>query len=127
MIFLRDWVRETGTIKFKRPVSFVSIDMDSVINKLDDILVQIGHNHDKEELRTDALRALIRSKPHLKKEWAVELYRRNEISLSRGAEIAGLNLEDFKESLSEKGVKIKVPDITKEEVDEEVDAILGVW
>jgi len=101
--------------------------MDSVINKLDDILVQIGHNHDKEELRTDALRALIRSKPHLKKEWAVELYRRNEISLSRGAEIAGLNLEDFKESLSEKGVKIKVPDITKEEVDEEVDAILGVW
>jgi len=100
--------------------------MGSVINKLDDILVQIGHYHDKEELREDALRALIRSKPHLKKELAVELYRRNEISLSRGAEIAGLHLEDFKELLSEKGIKIKVPDITEEELDEEVDAILGV-
>lgn len=100
--------------------------MNSVISKLDEVLIKVGRYHDKDELMEDALRALIRSKPGLRKDLAVELYDRGEISLARGSEIAGLNLEDFKELLLEKDVKIKVPDISSEELDEEVDMILGV-
>jgi len=100
--------------------------MNSVISKLDEVLIKVGRYHDRDELIEDALRALIRSKPNLRRELAVELYDRREISLSRGAEIAGLNLEDFKDLLLEKDVKIKVPEISSEELDEEVDMILGV-
>ncbi|MGM0510845.1 MAG: UPF0175 family protein [Thermoplasmatota archaeon] len=100
--------------------------MNSVISKLDEVLIKVGRYHDKDELMEDALRALIRSKPGLRKDLAVELYDRGEISLARGSEIAGHNLEDFKELLLEKGVKIKVPEISSEELDEEVDMILGV-
>ncbi len=100
--------------------------MTSVISKLDDILIKVGRYHDRDELMEDALRALIRSKPNLKKDFAVELYDRGDVSLSRGAEIAGLNLEEFKEVLKEKGVKIRVPEISTKELGEEVDLILGV-
>ncbi len=35
----------------------------------------------------------------------IELYKAGEVSLSRAAEIAGMNIEDFKHVLSNRGVK----------------------
>jgi len=79
----------------------------------------------KRELIEDALRALIREKPELKMDTAVELYKRGEVSLSRAAEICGLNIEDFRELLKSRGIKVAVPTISRDEIDEEVKRILG--
>ncbi len=100
--------------------------MGTVIDDIDEILIKIGRYPDRNELMKDALRSLLREKPELKEEVAIELYKNGKISLSRGAEISGTNIEDFKEILKREGVKIKVPEISSSELDEEVDWILEV-
>ncbi len=97
---------------------------DSVLSKLDEILVGIGKYPGKKELMEDAFRALLRAKPELKVDLAVELYKKKEISLSKAAEISGLNVEDFKELLRERGIKISIPAILSEDIDKEVERIL---
>jgi predicted HTH domain antitoxin len=57
-------------------------------------------------LLEDALRALLNLKPELKVEIGVELYLKGEVSLSRAAELAGMDLESFKEVLKARGQKI---------------------
>ena len=47
-----------------------------------DILVERGIYSDKEALMEDAIRALLRSKPDLRRQLAVGLYKRGSISLS---------------------------------------------
>ena len=95
------------------------------MNKLDEILVRIGRYPGKKELIEDAFRTLLRAKPELKRDVAIELYKENEVSLSRASEICGLNIEDFKELLKEKGIKTLIPSIPIKEVDKEVEGILG--
>lgn len=96
----------------------------SVLSKLDEILVSIGKYPGKKELMEDAFRALLRAKPELKVDLAVELYKKKEISLSKAAEISGLNVEDFKELLRERGIKISIPALPSEDIDKEVERIL---
>lgn len=91
-----------------------------------DILIEKGVYLDREELINDALRALLRSKPGLKRRIALEFYKAKKVSLSRAAEICGVNLEDFKEILKEEGVKIVVPQLGEKKVDEEVREILKI-
>ena len=51
---------------------------DSVLSKLDEILVGIGKYPGKKELMEDAFRALLRAKPELKMDLAVELYKKRK-------------------------------------------------
>ena len=76
-----------------------------------DVLVEQGVYSDQKALMKDAIRALLRSKPNLRRQLAVELYRRGRISLSRGAEIEGADIEGFKESLREAGIPRIVPPV----------------
>ena len=57
-------------------------------------------------LLEDALRALLNLKPELKVEIGVELYLSGEVSLSRAAELAGMEFESFKDVLKARGLKI---------------------
>lgn len=98
--------------------------MESMLDELDDLLADMGKYPNKKEVYNDALRALLRAKSELRRDIAVELYNKKEVSLSRAAEIYGSNIEDFKELLRERGIKIAVPDISTEEIDEEVESIL---
>lgn len=66
----------------------------------------------------DAFRALLNLKPELKVEIAVELYLREEVSLLRAAEIAGMDLESFKEILKARGLKVGSYIGSKEEIEE---------
>ncbi len=99
---------------------------DTMLNGLDDILISTGKYTSKKELFDDALRALLRTKPEIRREVAIYLYKNEKISLSRGAEICGMNIEDFKEILKERGIKIEVPSIPSDEVDREVEVILNL-
>lgn len=96
-----------------------------MLGELDDLLVDMGRYPSKEELREDALRALLRAKPELRRDMAIELYKKEKVSLSRAAEICGVNIEDFRELLKEKGIEIPVPDVSSDEMDKEIERILG--
>jgi len=97
--------------------------MEMVLNKIEEVLVESGRYSSRKELIEDALRALIREKPELRVDVAAELYKKGEVSLARASEI-GLNIEDFKELLKSRGIKILVPDITADELDQETKKIL---
>lgn len=104
--------------------SLSDVKMKTILDELDELLINMGKYPNKEELYKDALRALLRAKPDLRRDMAVELYKEKIISLSRAAEIYGSNIEDFKELLKEKGIKIEVTSIPVEEIDKEVESIL---
>lgn len=62
----------------------------------------------KDEVISDALRALLILKPELKTEIAVDLYKTGRVSLWKAADIAGMSLEEFKELLTSRSIKIAV-------------------
>ena len=59
------------------------------------------------DLIADAYRALLNLKPGLRVEIAMELYLREEVSLSKAAEIGGMDMESFKEILKARGVTVR--------------------
>jgi predicted HTH domain antitoxin len=68
-------------------------------------------------LLEDALRALLNLKPELKVEIGVELYLKEEVSLSRAAELAGMDLESFKDVLKARGLKVSSYLGSKDEIE----------
>ena len=80
-------------------------------------VVRAGAYHSKEEAISHALEVLLTANPQLRLHTALELYRQRKVTLSRAAEIAGLELETFKERLADQALTIPV-----EEEAEEVDA-----
>lgn len=80
-----------------------------VINREEiNALLRMNIYRSKEDIITDALRALLESKPQLKVEIAMDLYKNEKVSLWRAADIAGMTMEEFKEILSGRGIKIEV-------------------
>jgi predicted HTH domain antitoxin len=71
----------------------------------------------KDEVISDALRALLVLKPGLKTEIAVDLYETGKVSLWRAADIAGMSLEDFKELLATRSIKIEVGGTAEESLE----------
>ena len=73
-----------------------------------DSLVRIRSYVSSEAVISDAVRALLVLKPGLKMEVALDLYKNGEVSLWRAAEMAGLCLEEFKELLASRSIRIEV-------------------
>ena len=71
----------------------------------------------RDALVEDAFRALLSLKPALKLEIAVELYLGEEVSLSKAAEMAGMDIETFNETLQARGLKVSSYIGTKEEIE----------
>ncbi|KAF5431370.1 putative antitoxin, contains HTH domain [Candidatus Methanophagaceae archaeon] len=99
--------------------------MSSAIEKEIDTLVRIGYYESEEGVMADALRALLEKKPELRREIAISLYKNGEVSLWKASEIARMNLEEFKEILSRRVIKIKVSG-TKEESDKRLQEVFAV-
>jgi predicted HTH domain antitoxin len=81
--------------------------MASAENEIDS-LVRIRSYGSRDALISDAVRALLVLKPGLKIEVALDLYKNGEISLWRAAEMAGLCMEEFKELLASRSIRIEV-------------------
>ncbi|WP_202318611.1 UPF0175 family protein [Archaeoglobus neptunius] len=58
--------------------------------------------YSEEELLKEAIRALFEVNPQLKIEVALELYKDEEVSLEKAAEIAGMEVVEFREFVSRK-------------------------
>ena len=71
----------------------------------------------RDALIDDAFRALLNLKPGLKVEIGLELYLREEVSLSKAAEIAGMDIESFKDLLKARGLKISSYIGAKEDIE----------
>lgn len=78
----------------------------------------------KDAVITDAIRALLELKPNLKIEIAINLYKNKKISLWKAADTAGLEMEEFKEILSARNIKIEI-DGTKEDSKKRIKRALG--
>ncbi len=87
-------------------------------------LVRQNIYNSKDAVITDAIRALLELKPNLKIEIAINLYKNKKISLWKAAETAGLGMEQFKEILSARNIKIEI-DGTKEESKKRIERALG--
>lgn len=73
-----------------------------------DALMRAAIYKSREELMNDALRALLSMKPGLRIEIAIDLYKNEKVSLWKAAEIAGLCMEEFKDLLASRSIKIEV-------------------
>lgn len=72
----------------------------------------------EEELKREAFRALLRERPELRISLAVERYKQGDITLNRGAELAGVTTEEFKRKLANQGVRIRRGSLSEDERDE---------
>lgn len=83
-------------------------------------VIDAGYYSNKSEVVRDALRNFFAERGELRLAAAVELYKKGEVTLSRGAEIAGLSFDEFKDVVVNRGVKIYSPGGSKEELEKGV-------
>jgi len=70
-----------------------------------DALVSSGYYSSKSDVVKDAIRAMLRTRSELRVAVAIEMYKKNDVSIGGAAEIAGVTTIEFKEMLKDKGVK----------------------
>jgi len=99
--------------------------MGYAIEKEINSLVGIGYYETEGEVIADAVRALLEKKPELRREIAIYLYKNGELSLWKASEIARMNIEEFKDVLSRRGIKIKVSG-TKEKSNKRLKEVFDV-
>jgi len=86
-------------------------------------LVSSGYYSSKSDVVKDALRMMLRTRPELKIAIAIEMYRRDEVSIGRAAEIAGLTIVEFKETLKDRGIKRVLETEKSEKIDKKIKKI----
>ena len=77
----------------------------------------VGSWQTEAEVIRDAIDALLSSRTELRQAVAVKLYLQDEVTLSRAAEIAGMNIWQFRDHLRARGIAIVVPEETSENLD----------
>lgn len=96
-----------------------------ILEKEIDALIKKGVYKDKKAIYTDALRFFFRYRPEIRIEAATELYKSREVSLSKAAEISGLDIESFKEELARRGLKIEIEAPDKKTLEKGVSVLLS--
>jgi predicted HTH domain antitoxin len=70
-----------------------------------DALIKAGLFHSKREAVTEALRLLFATRPDLRLEAAIQLFKDEEVTPGRAAEIAGLSRWEFADIVSGRGIE----------------------
>ncbi|MDP6155819.1 MAG: UPF0175 family protein [Candidatus Thermoplasmatota archaeon] len=71
-------------------------------------LVHSGYYSSKSDVIKDAFRVFLENRTQLKTAAAIELYKMEKVSLGKAAEISELSIEEFKEILLDRGIKIVI-------------------
>jgi len=85
-------------------------------------ILRIGPWSSAPDVLQAALNTLLTTHPELRLAVAAELYRREQVSLSRAAEIANTDLWSFKDYLYDHGIAILMPEYSVAEMDSMVEA-----
>lgn len=88
--------------------------------------IEAGYYSNKSEVVRDALRLFFESKQKLRVASAVEMYKKNKVSLARAAELAGLTSIEFKEILRDRGIKVVLGRKGKKEIKKQMKLIRKV-
>lgn len=91
----------------------LSVDIERKIKAL----VNAGYYSNEIEVIKDAVLRLFRENSELKIIAAVELYKKEEVSLSKAAEIAGMTTIEFKDFLGKRGYIREIEARSAEEID----------
>ncbi|MFP4001844.1 MAG: UPF0175 family protein [Thermoplasmata archaeon] len=89
------------------PSKSVSISLPELMDDEIDALVESGEYSSKSDVIRDAFRTFMRKNHKKKIRVAIELYKEEKVSLMRGAEIAEMDSESFKEELKDRGITVK--------------------
>ena len=92
-----------------------SYNLPELVKKEIDALVKAGYYSSKSDVVKDALRTFLSEKKNLRTAAAVELYKRDEVSLGKAAEIADMGIVEFKEVLASQGYKRVLP-VTRRDI-----------
>ncbi len=79
----------------------------AIISKSVDALVRGRVYSTKNELIEDALRTFFEFRKDMRIAAVVEMYKTEEMSISKAAELAGVSTEEIKDFLAKAGVRIK--------------------
>ncbi|MGM0406291.1 MAG: UPF0175 family protein [Thermoplasmatota archaeon] len=82
----------------------VSVSLPEKMNEEIKALIESGYYDNRSELVRDALRSFFARKSEMRLVSAVELYRQEKITISRAAEIAGVDFETMQSILKDEGV-----------------------
>jgi predicted HTH domain antitoxin len=88
------------------------------------VLIDQGIFEDEESLKNTAYRSLLILRPELKLEIALSLYKQEEISLGKAAEIVGISREELKEIMASRGIERRIPVLSSEDVAAGVNRLL---
>ena len=88
-----------------------------------DAVVNVGYYSSKSDVVRDALRLLFDTKGSLKLSAAIEMYKSGQVTMSKAAEIAGMNTISFKEILKDRGIKIEIVVDNKEKLDKKASVL----
>jgi predicted HTH domain antitoxin len=87
------------------------------------VVLRLGLRSSPDEVLAEAMDHFLNAHPDLGLEVALELYRQEQVTLSRAAEISGLTRWDFQARLREHGLSVAV----QVEPPEELDAALQAF
>ena len=82
----------------------MSITIPEKMSEEIDAIINSGYYDNRSELIREAIRMFLAQKAEVRLVAAIELYRREKITLSRAAEIAGISFDDMKSILQDEGV-----------------------
>ncbi len=96
-----------------------------LVDKEIDALVRTGLYQSRDEVISDAIRNLLLNNKPLRLELAIDLFRSDEVSLGRAAEIAGTDRWQFQEVLCERHIPIVVEAESPEMMDKDIALFFG--
>ncbi len=79
-------------------------------------VVKAGYYSSKSDVVRDAIRLLFETKSNLKLSAAIEMYKDGKVTLSKAAELSGLDTISFKDILKDREVEVQVEN--KEKLEE---------
>lgn len=79
----------------------------------------------EEDIIEESFRIIIRNKPRIRIELALELYNNKKASLAKSAEIAGITTIEFKEILADRGIKREIEGDKIPEIDNRIKEVFG--
>lgn len=94
----------------------LSVDIEKKIKAL----VNAGYYSNEIEVIKDAVLRLFRENAELKISAAIELYKKEDVSLSKAAEIAGMTTIEFKEILGKRGFIREIEARSAEKMDKKL-------
>ena len=83
-----------------------------------DGLLRLGLYANRDEVIADAIRNLLLNNRSLRLDLGLELIKSDEVSLSRAAEIAGMNRWQFMDEMKARGIKLIIEGESAEKMDE---------